>query len=60
MKWIYELRNDYSNLVKVNFDERWYKALMKANMGVFDYVNNNMNIDESGFESKPKNDVLTI
>lgn len=33
---------------------------MKANMGVFDYVNNNMNIDESGFESKPKNDVLTI
>lgn len=50
---MYKLRNNYFTLIKEDFNEKLYKTLMKANMGVSNYVNNDMNLDQNGFESKP-------
>lgn len=33
---------------------------MKANIGIFDYMDNDMDPDQSGFELKPENNVLYI
>lgn len=41
---MYKLRNNYSTPIRKVHKKIRYKALMKANIGIFDYMDNDMDL----------------